>query len=291
MTQQQLRPPFDVVDAQVHLTLTLDEPALLAAMDELGIAGVVLDEFWHITDDLRGMPSDPLPDGAFRPLSPLAQAAALKHPDRFAYLQRVERRDPEITAVMRLLGASPGCRAVRVVLLNADERAAFGDGRYDQILGLAQAAGLPLCVLGVDLACLSAVTQRYPDLPIVLDHCGWARNPQHWEQVLQASRLPTVHLKWCHAARAFRTADDLAETTTREFLRALDAYGTHRVLWAADATEEHSGSTWSDLLAFVTQHPSLSHGDKQQVLSGTARALFRWPVLPRSAATVETVKE
>lgn len=285
MTQQQPRPHFDVIDAQVHLTLTLDEPALLAAMDALGIAGVVLDEFWHVTKDLRGMPSDPLPDGAFRPLSPLSQAAALKHPDRFAYLQRVERRDPEVTAVMRLLGASPGCRAVRVLLLNADERAAFGDGGYDHILGLAQTAGLPLCVLGVDLASLPAVTARYPDLPIVLDHCGWARNPAHWEEVLRASRLPTVHLKWCHAARAFRTADDLGETTSREFLRALEAYGTDRVLWAADATEEHSTSTWSDLLEFVTWHPSLSQGDKQQVLSGTARTLFRWPAAARPAST------
>lgn len=274
---------FDVVDAQVHLTLKLDETRLLAAMDALGIAGVVLDEFWGIADQSQGMPCEPLPGGSFRPLSPYAQAATLRYPDRFSYLQRIEPRDPQLAAVMDLLSSSRGCRAVRLLLRGRPERAAFGDGGFDNVLGLAQAHQLPICVLGADMASLPTVAARFPELPIVLDHCGWPRKPEHWEAVLRAGALPTAHLKWSHAARAFSGSDDPSQAAQREFLRALDAFGVERVMWAGDVTEEESGASWADLLGFVRDNPKLSDGDKEWVLARTARSVFRWPAPAHSA--------
>ncbi len=269
-------PPVDVIDAQVHLTLEMDEARISNSMDALGIRSVVIDEFWHVTENLQGMPCAPLPGGVFRPLSPYAQAAALRCSDRFSYLQRVERRDPEIGSVVRLLGSSPGCRAVRLLLLNGEQRGAFVSGGYDEVLGAAQAQGLPVCVLGVDVASLPVVRDRFPGLPIVLDHCGWPRNPEHWEQILQVGSLPNVYLKWSHAFRAFGGDEDPAAATQREFLRALEAFGLQRVMWASDITQEESGASWADLLGFVRDNPALSGGDKQWVLSRTARSVFGW---------------
>ncbi len=283
--------PPDVVDAQVHLTLELNEGALLASIDALGIRSVVLDEFWYITDDFRGMPCAPLPGGTFRPLSPYAQAAALRYPERFSFLQRIDRRDLDAGAVVRMLGASPGCRAVRVLPLGREERAAFGEGGYDEILAAAQAEQLPVCVLGVDLATLPLVTRRFPDLPIVLDHCGWARSLEHWEQVLSAAALDTVFLKWSHVSRVFGGAQDPLETARRELHRALEAFGAERVMWASDVTEDEAGADWSQLLGAVTEDPELSSDDMQWLLSGTARSLFDWPApsalapTPAAAAT------
>jgi len=275
--------PIDIVDAQVHLTLDMDERTILASMDALGITGVVADEFWHVTENLAGMPCAPLPGGLFRPLSPYAQAAALRHPDRFSYLQRIEPRDPELDAVMTLLGSAPGCRAVRLVLLGGAQRAAFGSGGYDHVLHAAQARALPVCVLGADMTTLPAVASRFPDLPIVLDHCGWPRNAQHWEQILQAASLPTVALKWSHAFRAFGAAMNPAEATQREFLRALEDFGVRRVMWASDINHDESGASWSALLGFVRDNPALSAGDKSWVLARTARSVFGWPQPPLAA--------
>ena len=275
-----MTPRLDIVDAQVHLTLDMDEPRLLASMDELGIGAVILDEFWYISDQLQGMPCAPLPEGGCRPLSPYAQAAALRYADRFSYLQRLEPRDRELGCVVRLLSQSPGCRAVRVTIFGGEQRAAFGSGGYDGALRAAEAHRLPVCVLGVDVATLAAVADRFPALPIVLDHCGWARNPRHWEDILGAASLPTVFLKWSHAHRAFGQGDDPPQAIQREFLRALEAFGPQRVLWASDITQEESGASWSDLLGFVRDNPALSHADKEWVLSRTARSLFRWDRAP-----------
>ncbi len=271
---------LDVLDAQVHLTLDFDEPRILAAMDALGIRRAILDEFWYISEQLQGMPCVPLPGGSSRPVSPYAEAASLRHPERFAYLQRVTPEDPALSSVMALLASSPACRAGRLILFGAEQRAAFGAGGYDAALGHAQAHGLPMCVLGVDVSTLPAVTTRFPELTIVLDHCGWARNPQHWEDILQTASLPTVFLKWCHAHRAFGQVDDPDDAIQREFLRALQAFGAERVMWASDITQEQSDASWSDLLAFVRDNPALSPADKQRVLAGTARSVFRWDAAP-----------
>ena len=276
---------FDIVDVQVHLTRELGRDAILHSLSALGIAGVVIDEFWGITPELRVQPSDLLAGGLSRPVSPTAQAMSIEHPDRVSYLQRVERHDPLLVEVMALLGASAGCRAVRVVLLSADDRTAFTGGGYDQVLDLAARHDLAVCVLGPDLSGLPGLLARHPQVRLVLDHCGWARSADHWQQVLDAATLPQVYLKWSHTSRAFSNVarvrgtggpgDDVAAVTNKEFLRALDAYTPRRVLWASDVTQEHA--SWHDLLAFVTHHPTLSDGDKQHVLGTTARHVLRWP--------------
>ena len=76
--------------------------------------------------------------------------------------------------------------------------------------------------------------------------------------------------------------------TGREFLRALDAYSPERVMWASDVTEEQT--SWHDLLAFVTHHPTLSDGDKQKVLGATARSVLRWPA-PLAATPADTTTD
>jgi L-fuconolactonase len=267
---------FDIVDAQVHLNLELDEHKLLVAMDTLGISGAVIDEFWYSSDRSQLMPCASLADGGFRPLSAYAQAAALRYPDRFCYLQRVEGSDPERAAVVRLLLDAPGCRALRMMFFTSEQRAALGAGIYDDVLGLAQVHVLPMCLLGVDAPTLQAVTARFPSLPIVLDHCGWVQTPGEWDAMLATAAIPTVFLKWSHAGRAFGQTDDPARSIQREFLRALEAFGAERILWASDFTQDESGASWAELLAFVSENPELSEVQKRWVLGGTARAVFGW---------------
>lgn len=266
---------FDIVDTQVHITTEMTADRILTSVDALGINSVVIDEFWGL-DGIRAMPSDPLPDGVFRPVSPYAHAAAIHHPDRVSYLQRLERRDPHLPEVMALLASSSGCRAVRLVILSGAERASFTDGGYDNVLSLAQTHALPVCVLGVDAIALPAVTARFPDLQIVLDHCGRPRSPDHWEDVLRLAAQPNVSMKWSHASRAFRHADNPHEVKQEQFLRAINAFGVERITWASDITQEESSDSWGALLSFVRDNNSLSRGDKEWILGRSARRLYRW---------------
>lgn len=271
------RGSIDIVDAQLHLSLELGIDEVIASMDALGIRSVVFDEVWGRGDKGHSTPCIEFADGTYRPVSPYAQAASLRFPDRFSYLQRLRRRDPHLAAWMTVLASSTGCRAVRVVVFEPDERAAFVAGGYDELLGLAQSQGLPICVCGVDMgSMLPQAADRFPDLQFVIDHAGWTKGEQQWSDLLTLARHKNLWLKWAHANRAFGRGADATEKTQLAFTQALGAFGPDRVLWAGDVTHEESTATWSQLLAFVQDNPALSPGDKEWVLGKTARRVFRW---------------
>lgn len=278
---------LDIVDAQLHISLALGEDRIIGALDALGIQGVILDELWGISERRQPIPCASFADGSYRALSPLSEAAALKHPERFSFLRRVSRKDPDLVALMALLASTPGCRAIRISLLDRIEREAFGAGGHDVLLGLAQRHRLPVCVLGTDVGAVPQVAVKFPDLQLVLDHCGWSRSPEHWSEILQLAHLPNVWLKWSHAARAFGRTEKPQEAVQREFVRAIEAFSVERVMWAGDVTHEESGVDWAQLLAFVRYNPALSPGDKEWLLARTARRVFRWEA-PSIAAPAHT---
>lgn len=72
---------MNIVDAQVHIGPGRIEETL-AAMDALGIRSILIDEYWF--GRAKGDPGYAVPDGAYRPLHPTAELAALLYPDRFS---------------------------------------------------------------------------------------------------------------------------------------------------------------------------------------------------------------
>jgi L-fuconolactonase len=273
------RGDIDIVDAQLHLAPQPSLEATLAAMDALGIRSVVLDELWGRNENDHGTPCIEFADGAYRPLSPLAQAAALQYPDRFSWLQRITRRDPEVATLIPLLAGSPGCRSLRLVIHEASECALFAGGGYDELLSLAQEYRLPLALLARDVGLLlQKVAPRFPRLQFVVDHCGWVRKEKHWRDVLALARLDNTWLKWSHFHRAFGGGDVAADGVQGAFRDALGAFGAQRMLWAGDITHEESSATWAQLLAFVQQNPAASETDREWLLGRTARQVFGWTV-------------
>lgn len=268
---------LDIVDAQLHLTLDHDERRLLADMDADGIHAAVLDEFWYRTGTGLLMPCAPLPDGGFRPLTTYVQGAVLRNPDRFSFVQRVEVGDPERLAVVRLLADAPGCRAIRLMLFTDADRRLISDGAYDEVLAEVQARSLPLCVFGVTLPILRSVAARFPDLRILLDHCGGARTTDEWDDVLRAAALPGVHLKWCHPHRVFGHDGAGSRRVQRGLLQAVEAFGADRVIWASDITMEDSGASRAELLGVVRDNDALSDSQKEWILGRAARVALGLP--------------
>src|SRR5690349_1758470 len=115
---------MDIVDAQVHLNLVLNTEQLLAAMDSLGIQGVVVDEYWGRGKDGHVLPGYLQPDGMYRAIAPDADAAALRYPERFAYVLRLYPRD-DIAAVVQQLADNPAARAGRLIIRGDDRVEAF----------------------------------------------------------------------------------------------------------------------------------------------------------------------
>jgi predicted TIM-barrel fold metal-dependent hydrolase len=287
---------MDIVDAQVHIGPGRIAEAV-AAMDALGIRAVLIDEYW-LGHAPAGSPGWPAPDGAFRPVQPTAELAAMTHPDRFSYLLRLDRKDRETQAIIRMARDAPHARALRVTPgVWAAETEAFAAGDYDPIFAAACDCGLPVFVFAPGRAAdVGRYARTFPSLRIVLDHCGlispvmqqalggagapaFSRTAQlaAFDEVLALADLPNVALKWAHAPAMFEAPAYPGEGLWPILRQALDRFGAERIMWASDASANQTGESWAELLFGVLGDPDLSAAEREAVLGRTARAWLDWP--------------
>ncbi|RZK00129.1 MAG: amidohydrolase [Novosphingobium sp.] len=294
---------MDIVDSQVHLGPG-GAAEMVAALDALGIAAALIDEYW------LGTPGEPyyrLANGGTRTTSPTAELAAWTYPGRFSYLVRLDPRDPELRAVIRLARDAAHVRALRVSPgMTRGEIADFAAGVYDEIFALACENGVPVFVqLAGQTQLLERVVRAYPDSRIVICHCGMPPGARLWPivaqmeglpdsetywraaaaephdrafaRVLQAAEWPQVALKWAHAPVSF-DAVGYPNLAARPYLRAaVDAFGADRVMWASDISVNQTGESWAELLFAIADNPELSAAERACVLGGTARRWLDWP--------------
>ncbi|MFV8816768.1 amidohydrolase family protein [Haliea sp. E17] len=290
---------MDIVDAQVHVGRG-KIATTLAAMDALGIQSVVIDEFWgsmHPSHPTHIDPGYQLENGAWRAAWPTAEEASLLHPERFSYLVRVDRNDPQLESVMRTVGSSPHARAFRLQpVWTLDEVGVFAAGGYTPVLEIARDIGLPVCFFipgYVEL--LRPYLAQFPGLQFVVDHGGMgfsnipagrpaaeaaaANSPAYFDEVLRLAEFPNVALKLSHIHHPFGAGNYPYEPLRPVLRRAIDAFGANRLLWASDNTVI-PGHSWADLLYYLRDDPELSAEEKRWILGASARSVFRWPAAP-----------
>jgi predicted TIM-barrel fold metal-dependent hydrolase len=272
---------MDIVDAQVHVFHHHTESQMIACMDALGITGVVIDELWSFATDGTTLPCKIFPNGANRPLSPLAAGAALRLPDRFSLQQRVSRLDPELAALFAILSSTAGCRAVRIDGRTKAEQEALGDGGYDTVIRLARAHDLPVFLLipGPETAKITRdISSKFSDVQFILDHCGRPESMGKWEDILTLSECPNLALKWCHPLHYFDAGPYPFVNVRVQLARAIGSFGARRIMWASDITVDRGGVSWADLLYTIREDAALSMSDKEWILGRTARTILKWVV-------------
>lgn len=288
---------MQITDAQIHFGPGgVNET--LAAMDALGIHAALLDEFWGLES---WGPGYRLPNGAYRVTSPTSELASWLHPTRFSYVLRVDRCDPEVEALIRLVGAAPHARAVRVLpALTATELEAFANGGYERLFAAADSVGIPVFVfIAGHVELMPRYLHRFPRLRFVVDHCGMpleanvgfldaptpdraggraaGPDPGYFDEVLKLARHPNVALKWTHAQGMFGVHDYPFPGLWPHLRRAIDAFGAERVMWASDHGGNQTGETWAELLFCVRDCPGLTQQEKEWLLGRTVRTLLDWP--------------
>ncbi|KHK90413.1 amidohydrolase family protein [Novosphingobium malaysiense] len=279
---------MDIVDAQIHLHHTLDEATALAVMDALTIRSALVDECWDFGEGRPAHAARPyyqLPTGEYRPVGPGAQIAAMRNPDRFSYLLRMNPLDPDLENWMSQAAATPGFRAVRYLLGGpADEQAVLDGGRR-AFFAAATANGLPAFVASHAKApFFERYLREFPSLPIVFDHCGFAVDDDAFDALLRLAQYPNAYLKWSHAPCLFG-GGAFPYPEVRPYLdRAMSAFGRERIMWASDFTAEpmiqrmRGGPvvSWSEALYYMRCNPDLSETDLEWVLGKTVRTVLGW---------------
>lgn len=284
---------MEIVDSQIHFGPGgIDKT--LAAMDALGISAVLADEFWGL--DNWG-PGYTLPNGAYRVTSPTGELAAWLHPDRFSYVLRIDRLDPEAESLVRMAKDAPHCRAIRMLpALTAVELDAFEAGGYDPVFALAERIGLPVFLfIAGHVELMPRYLSRFAKLQFIVDHCGMPmeanisfldaatpdqqqRGPDvgYFDEVLKLAAWPNAALKWSHAQGMFGIRD-YPSTGLRPYLRrAIDAFGARRIMWASDHGGNQTGETWGELVHYLRDNPELSDDEKAWLMGGTVRAVLDW---------------
>ena len=289
-----LREELNIVDAQIHIGAGETEK-ILAKLDALGIKGVLLDECWM--EGTHDKPYEVLSNGARRPIMPTAQAAATSYPDRFAYLRRINRADPDAVFLVRQMAESAGGKAIRLdVGMNPPEVGLLKEGGYDHILSAIDEYDLPVFVYAPDSPDMyEAVAKRFPSLKIVVDHCGvfsafmrecdWTAvsplsDEEHramFERVLALSEYPNIGLKWAHASEVFACAAFPGEGLRPYLRKAIDAFGSERIMWASDYNAMMTGESWGELLHGLRGNADLTDKEMADILGNTARAWLKWP--------------
>jgi L-fuconolactonase len=271
---------MDIVDAQVHANM-LGTETTLAIMDALGIAAVLFDEFDEFTQE--GLqPGYRMANGAFRCVGPNAEAAAIRHPERFAFLMRVDPTDPGIEGWIETLRAAPGCKALRTTIFTPAEAAVFEEGGYDRLLRAVQAQRFPLFVTCPGrVPQLAHYARQFPDVQFVIDHCGAAFDAPPGQasidDALAMAKFPNVAFKWAHAASFLSTQPYPFSDLEPKLRRVVDAFGPERVMWASDYTMTRHRATWAESLFSIRESTSLSENEKAWVLGATVRWILNWP--------------
>lgn len=284
---------LEIIDTQAHIGSGQIEQTL-SAMDALGIRGLVIDEYW-LENYFDFDPHETLEGGVIRPICPTAEEASAKYPDRFAWVLRINRLDPEYQKQINKVRDSKGGKAIRLIPgMDPREIRAFAAGEYDALLGAVSDSGLPLFLHLPDQPELIAERARkFPELRIIVDHCGLfsnamrAMNPKTkllsdeeqlvlYDRILRLAELPNVGLKWAHYATMFHSPAWPGTGLQPILRKTIDAFGVERIMWASDFSVNQSGDTWGALLYSVLGNTDLSEEERAAILGGTAQKYLNW---------------
>jgi predicted TIM-barrel fold metal-dependent hydrolase len=289
---------MDIVDAQLHMEQGPIE-ITLASMDAIGIRSVMLEEFWYwikSPNPIFNHPGFELSNGSWRASYPGAELASLKYPDRFSFFVRIDRRDPEIESVMRVIASSPYAKAFRFLATRTPEEAEiFMAGGYDKAFEIAQDIGMPVCLaIPGYVEYLPRYLKKFPRVNFVVDHWGLATkynttgrsiadssrvlSPNYMGEVLKLGEHLNVSIKISHA-HMFFDATEFPYDPIRPHLRAaIQAFGADRVVWSSDCTVLRPAISWANLVHYIRDDPEFSRREKEKILGRNARRIFNWPL-------------
>ncbi len=276
---------MEIVDSQIHFGPG-GIAETLAAMDALGISAVLADELWGL--DNWG-PGYRLSNGILRVTTPTVELAVTQHPERFSYVKRVERLDPEVSSLIRMAADAPGCRAIRLLpSLTAEELNAFSTGEYEAVFTTAQEFGLPVFLyIAGHVELMHHYLRKFPKVTFIVDHCGMPMeqgisfldeetpgqasgdgaqtsvDAAYFNEVLKLAVHPNVALKWSHAQGMFGVSGYPFEGLMPYLRSAVDAFGPGRIMWASDNGGNQTGESWAELLYYLIDCAELNSDEKR----------------------------
>lgn len=125
---------------------------------------------------------------------------------------------------------------------------------------------------------IMTLARRFPDMPVVLDHCGWPHTDRGdqgaiGEELLELAEVPNIHFKFTQINwNRFADAGHLVDPA--RFVRHLvDTYGAGRVMWGSDVG--NTKDSYATMAAMALSSTALlSEAERTAVLHDTGKRVF-----------------
>ena len=171
-------------------------------------------------------------------------------PERVVGVVIVDPADPDPAARLRELAAVPGCHGVRLFGIGTEPPTWFdgdaGVALWDTAVDLD--LRIVATLLAPDLPRLSTMLARHPDVPVVLDHCGFPdlRGGPSFPGL--APVLALAGHRGLHLKVTSHVLEAAGEHAAAFVERLADAFGAERLVWGSDYPQTHD-RTYAELVA------------------------------------------
>jgi len=211
-----------------------------------------------------------------------ALEAAEKYPGRFAVMGRFDALAPD--AERRLDGwlKQPNMLGIRMTFRFVPSIEQLDDGSLEWFWSTCEVQGIPLMMFLPGMAEKALpITDRHPDLTIILDHMARnlaLRGPEAFadlDVLLRFAARPRVCVKVSSVPNF--SAEPYPHRDIYPYLRRIyDAFGPRRLFWGSDITRL-SGSYRDCLRLFQEGLDFLSEDDRRLILGGALAEALNWP--------------
>jgi predicted TIM-barrel fold metal-dependent hydrolase len=272
-----------IIDAQVHVWGTgmplsmhrqvsrFSAEELLAEMKTAGVDGAILHPpSWDPASNARSI------------------EAVQNHPGKFGILGNFSLDDPRSRLMVKEWLTLPGMLGLRFALVPDEQQRWVRDGSIDWVWASAARAGIPVATMaGRFLTEFRAIAERHPELTLIIDHLGLARNAKdeaafaNLPELLDLARLPNVHIK-ATGAPAYSSHPYPFRNLHDGLHRIFDAFGPRRLFWGTDITRMPC-SYRECVTMFTEELPWLSGEDLELVMGRAVCDVLHCPGLGAAA--------
>ena len=203
-----------------------------------------------------------------------------RHPGRFVGVCMVDVLHPDAPQRLSQLVEREGMRGVRLFTTPDPEAPWLDDLRTFPVWERALSLGIPLIIQmhTRHLSRLRAVLERFPAVPVILDHLANAQleqSPAPAADLVALADLPNVYAKF---TTVNLYAVERAGTTAAAFFKPLlERFGARRILWGSNYPNTYDRPYGAMLELAREAFVSLSVRDQEMLFGGTAVSI--WPDL------------
>jgi L-fuconolactonase len=258
--------PWVLGPERAHRPVPYDKDEVLRLMDEAGVDRAIL-----VPPSLEGDRND------------LCLAAAREHPKRLAVMGRLYLGRPQAPARLEEMTRQQGMLGVRLTFHRDNDRPLLTNGAADWFWPAAQRLQIPVMVHAPErLPQIADIARRHPELTLIVDHMGFAREsmdenaPAAAGRILALAGYPNLSVK-VSAAPCYSSQPYPFRNLHDSLKRIIDGFGVRRCYWGSDLTRLPAHCSYRQAVTMFSEElPFLSRGDLDWVMGRALLERLNW---------------